>query len=57
MYESTFEEICKDAEYLSINLSIAELAEFSADERLTLEGINAIHDLFRYLQNNRINKF
>ena len=50
MYESTFEEICKDAEYLSINLSIAELAEFSADERLTLESINAIHDLFRYLQ-------
>ncbi len=50
MYESTFEEICKHAEYLSINLSIAELAEFTAEERLTLEGINAIHDFFRYLQ-------
>ena len=50
MYESTFEEICKHAEYLNINLSIAELAEFTAEERLTLEGINAIHDFFRYLQ-------
>ena len=50
MYESTFEEICKDAEYLDISLSVTELAEFTAEERLTLDGINAIHGLFRYLQ-------
>ena len=53
MYESIFDEIHKNAEYLGLSLKSNEIAAFISSERMSENDMEAIRKVFKYLQEKK----
>ena len=50
MYESVFEEIHKNAEYLGIKLSVREIADLVSTEKMSEDNVETVRKVFKHLQ-------
>ena len=53
MYESVFDEIQKNAEYLGLSLQSSEIAALISSERMSEDNMEAIRKVFKYLQEKK----